>query len=98
ARYYHHPLGDVLSTALPTLLRKGAPTQRFVETELVLVNGASDGARAPRQAAALEFVAAAGGRVGRASLSDAGFEARVVNPLLRRGLVEVGTRPEAQRT
>ncbi|MEE9319218.1 MAG: primosomal protein N' [Granulosicoccus sp.] len=25
SRYYHHPLGDVLSSALPTLLRKGRP-------------------------------------------------------------------------
>jgi primosomal protein N' (replication factor Y) len=96
ARYYHHPLGDVLSTALPTLLRKGTPTQRFVETELVLVNGAADGSRAPRQAAALEFVAAAGGRIGRAALTDAGFEARIVNRLLERGLLEIDTRLETQ--
>src|SRR5262245_42117942 len=42
ARYYHHPLGDVLFTAIPTLLRKGAPAERFVETEIVLANGSSD--------------------------------------------------------
>jgi primosomal protein N' (replication factor Y) len=27
ARYYHHPIGEVLSTALPTVLRRGHPLQ-----------------------------------------------------------------------
>lgn len=29
ARYYHHPLGEVLWTALPTKLRRGDPVEKF---------------------------------------------------------------------
>ena len=34
ARYYQHPIGEVIATALPALLRKGAPATAEVEVVL----------------------------------------------------------------
>ena len=61
ARYYHHPLGEVVATLLPTLLRQGEPaeaigryiwrltaTGRFVEPSTL--------SRAPRQQQALSLL------------------------------------------
>lgn len=59
ARYYHHPLGEVLAEALPALLRKGAPARSRTERYWQLTdNGqhvsADQVQRAPRQWQALE--------------------------------------------
>uniref|UniRef100_UPI000B3547FE replication restart helicase PriA n=1 Tax=Crenothrix polyspora TaxID=360316 RepID=UPI000B3547FE len=59
SRYYHHPLGDVYSTALPALLRQGKPAIIPVEERYVLTGQGKAIAsgqlqRAPRQKALLE--------------------------------------------
>jgi primosomal protein N' (replication factor Y) len=58
SRYYHHPIGEALATALPVLLRQGhAPTA--ADTTAVRLTAAGQAvdpatlARAPRQAAVL---------------------------------------------
>jgi primosomal protein N' (replication factor Y) len=64
--YYHHPIGEVVATALPALLRQGKalnPVMRFVA---VTDAGASADVetlakRAPRQAELLELLIDAGG-------------------------------------
>ena len=93
--YYHHPIGEVAATALPTLLRQGKGLHPVVET--LVATGAADATdieglarRAPKQAELLETVCDAGGN---------GIEAseltellpnwrRVVRALLEKGLVE----------
>lgn len=64
--YYHHPIGEVVATALPALLRQGKalhPTQTFVAisdagTSVDIENLAR---RAPKQAELLETLIDAGG-------------------------------------
>ena len=92
--YYHHPIGEVVSAALPAFLRQGKPLHPVVE-----VIGAADlgtaadieslAKRAPKQAELLETLVDAGGN---------GFEAdhltevlpnwrRVAKALFEKGLI-----------
>jgi len=59
AEYYHHPLGEAVSSALPRALRLGAPAtareERWLLTETgALAAAAGEPRRAPRQRALLE--------------------------------------------
>jgi primosomal protein N' (replication factor Y) (superfamily II helicase) len=65
AEYYHHPIGEVLASALPKALRVGAATtateERWHVTEAGVAAGmAGEPRRAPRQRALLEFLRAHG--------------------------------------
>jgi primosomal protein N' (replication factor Y) len=59
SRYYHHPLGDCLETAMPALLRQGRPARPARERQWRLTDEGRDTdaneilRRAPRQAALL---------------------------------------------
>ncbi len=62
ARYYHHPIGETLSTALPALLRKPLrPSQRSRMVWTLTESGRQQAAQpppgAPRQAAVLKALA-----------------------------------------
>jgi primosomal protein N' (replication factor Y) len=65
SQYYHHPLGEVLSAALPKLARAGAPSRATTEcwyltregTEALAANTLS---RAPRQREVLESLGSEG--------------------------------------
>jgi primosomal protein N' (replication factor Y) len=62
ADYYHHPLGEVIATALPKLLREGAPLQERSFVWAITTAGrraleAGEGKRAPQQRALLERLA-----------------------------------------
>jgi primosomal protein N' (replication factor Y) (superfamily II helicase) len=61
AHYYHHPVGDVIATALPTLLRQGQPAERQHEqvwqaTETGLATTEKQLKRAPKQQQALTYI------------------------------------------
>ncbi|MEJ2360986.1 MAG: primosomal protein N' [Gammaproteobacteria bacterium] len=61
ARYYQHPLGEVLQTAMPVLLRQGKPAQAATEKIWLLTEAgkeitADDVRRAPRQWALLQLL------------------------------------------
>ena len=61
AGYYHHPLGEVIASALPKALRVGAPAvaveERWLLTEAgVRAAGAGEPRRAPRQRALLAWL------------------------------------------
>ena len=63
--YYHHPIGEVVAAALPTLLRQGRPLYPTVETIAITEVGASAdiealARRAPKQAELLELLVDAG--------------------------------------
>jgi primosomal protein N' (replication factor Y) len=90
--YYHHPVGEVVSAALPALLRKGKGLHPVVE--MLVATGAAAttdiealARRAPRQAELLETVCDAGGN---------GIEANELTELLpnwrrtAKGLLEKG--------
>lgn len=64
--YYHHPIGEVVSAALPALLRQGKPLHPTVERVAITDSGAQENIdmltqRAPRQAELLEALIDAGG-------------------------------------
>ena len=65
--YYHHPIGEVISAALPKLLREGAPlvsqTEYWTATDAGAVAlAAGEPKRAPKQRELLERLVAAGTR------------------------------------
>ncbi|HPF26799.1 MAG: primosomal protein N' [Steroidobacteraceae bacterium] len=62
ARYYHHPIGEVVAAALPKLARQGATAVELLECWHATQAGleaiaAGEPRRAPKQRAVLEFVA-----------------------------------------
>jgi primosomal protein N' (replication factor Y) len=93
AEYYHHPIGEVVATALPKALRLGAPSvareERWVLSEAgaALLSG-GEPRRAPKQRALLEFLAAPRGT---AELAGQFGEWRTAaRALLARGLIVSG--------
>ena len=92
--YYHHPLGEVVSTALPTVLRAGKPAQiRQIERWRVpesMVNGnAEELKRAPLQRRVYEFIRDAENPVPREMLTEVSANWRsAVNALVDRGWIE----------
>ena len=98
ARYYHHPLGEVLRQALPGLLRRGRaaapapePIFRLSAAGREVPPGAIE-RRAPRQARALELLAAAGA-VPAAELRRTGIGTDTLQRLLQRGWIEPAAAP-----
>ena len=68
ADYYHHPLGELLSAAVPKALREGRPSEPEQSFWLLTSAGRAAledglGSRAPRQMALLRLLAAAPGGV-----------------------------------
>jgi len=75
AEYYHHPVGQVLATALPVLLRRGAGVAATEERWTVTGSGteaaaAGEPRRAPRQRALLDFLLSRGGSAAAGDLSE----------------------------
>ena len=90
ADYYHHPIGEVLATAVPALLRQGKPL--YEETALWSATGdpATLSGRARRQRQLLEFIVERD-HVSRNDLTDAGFSSALLRQLLDKGLVRERT-------
>ncbi len=94
SRYYHHPIGEALATALPVLLRQGqAPTAADITAvRLTAAGQAADPAtlaRAPRQVAVLAALHAQPEGIERSAL-DA--PAAVLRALADKGWIETFTR------
>src|SRR5215469_7953204 len=75
AEYYHHPIGQVLASALPKALRLGAGTAETQECWAVTGAGAAAAAvgeprRAPRQRALLDLLICAGGNAAAQALDE----------------------------
>jgi primosomal protein N' (replication factor Y) len=75
ADYYHHPLGEVIATALPKLLREGAPLQERSFVWAITTAGrraleAGEAKRAPQQRALLERLARDEAGVPKDELAD----------------------------
>jgi primosomal protein N' (replication factor Y) len=92
AQYYHHPIGEVMSQAMPGLLRRGRDAAEAATRILRLTpagraeDPAKRRARAPRQAAALELLA--GGSLAETELRRAGVTADVQRRLEASALIE----------
>ena len=66
SNYYHHPVGEVVAAALPTILRHGKPLHPVVEMIAITDLGEKTdiealAKRAPKQAELLEALCDAGG-------------------------------------
>ena len=96
ANYYHHPLGDVLFSAMPKMLRNGAPA---VRDEIVWrLTGAGRTANdagtrlGSRQSALVDLIGSDGATA--AAIATAGHMT-AVRALVKRGWLESFSRPEA---
>jgi primosomal protein N' (replication factor Y) len=93
ADYYHHPIGDVLDTALPTLLRKGKPalaTAAFYWqiTEQGLAVNLETLSRARRQIDVMKWLAMHPGGVSAAQLKEQGVPSAILKAVCEKGWVE----------
>ena len=90
SRYYQHPLGEVIANALPLRLRKGEPLLEVRITRWSLTAGGALQdptrlSRAPRQAALLRQLQAAGGTLEQRALIQAGGTPAVLRTLEEKG-------------
>ncbi len=94
SRYYHHPLGDAVQTALPKLLRREravnvADPCQYVVTAAGAAAKEADFSRAPVQWRLLEYLRDAG--QGKTAVECRLFDSRwsqAIKPLLKKSLVE----------
>lgn len=87
AGYYHHPIGEVMATALPVLLRQGEAIQAPTSRLLALAGDTDPLGRAPRQRALYEQLQASNGLTSDA-LAQADMTRAVIKGLIDRGLAE----------
>lgn len=90
ARYYHHPLGDVLASALPTSLRKGGDLPREHLWRLsTLGKGLPTNAlpRAPKQQALLQLLQQHES-LSKDALAAAGISTATIRSLKKKALIE----------
>ena len=90
AEYYQHPLGEVLSAAVPAAIRRGAPAHRAMHAWRLSVRGLEESAAprprlGPRQQALLERLGA--GPLPAEDVNAAGF-GDALRSLQRRGWLE----------
>jgi primosomal protein N' (replication factor Y) (superfamily II helicase) len=92
ADYYHHPLGEVLASALPKALREGAPALAREERWVATAAGAEQARageprRAPKQRALLKLLADAGGSSASTLDGELGSWREAARALLAKGLI-----------
>ena len=87
AAYYHHPIGEVVSTMLPAKARRGAPARRVRDAMWLPCDAAhANWARAPRQREVHERLCALGGAAD-SELKTVGIARRVLAALEAKHLV-----------
>ncbi len=90
ADYYHHPLGEVLSTMLPNALMKGAELSWRQEPIWQRTSLEVNLARAPRQQQLLEFIDSENGSTTAVAIRAAGFSSAMIDGLVQKGALEPG--------
>ncbi|MDR3491129.1 MAG: primosomal protein N' [Gammaproteobacteria bacterium] len=90
AEYYHHPLGDVLETALPTLLRQGKPLALSQETYWTVTPEAlaldfTSLNRSPRQQELLSWLIQHPEGVSKRQIKERDIPSTMMNTLCKKG-------------
>lgn len=93
ADYYHHPIGEVLATSVPALLRRGAPLYESVTFWHAQSGPEQLSGRARRQRELLEFIVEQKG-ITRRDLDTSGFNLALLRQLTGKGLVREENRVE----
>lgn len=98
ADYYHHPIGDVLSNALPILLRQGKPASAALQwfwfaTEQGQAVDINSLKRSPKQQQAL--AALRQGRIWRHQVAELDFTDAALQSLRTKGLAELNSEAPA---
>jgi len=93
ARYYHHPLGEVLATLLPAAARRGAALTLPAEECWRLLEDDAAVPGAPRQQALLAWLRSAGGHASTRAIYVAGFSRALLRAVAARGLIVRGEQP-----
>lgn len=93
AAYYHHPIGEVLATALPASLRKGESATLRGELIWRLTHKGQHAdpahlARAPRQQEALQYLQQHPNGLSRLALTAFDIRTQALNALEKKGWVE----------
>jgi len=97
SRYYHHPIGDVLCSALPVLLRQGKPANLEHREIFTLVADATAAIPSQKKATLQHSVYSVLAEAGNQAIDASTFAAMsprwrsAMKPLIQRGLVEAGT-------
>lgn len=96
--YYHHPLGEVYATLLPTAARRGAvPEPRWPLSWTAAPGDSARLARAPRQRGAFETLQGLGVGVPEQELRALGIDRRTLVALRDKGLVSAAETKPAYR-
>ncbi len=92
--YYHHPLGEVFATMLPSAAMRGAAfTWNREEIWRRTAAPLPPLERAPRQRALVAFLDERGGWATGADIRAGGFSSALIAALEKKGAVEPGARP-----
>lgn len=86
ADYYHHPIGEVLHTALPVLLRQGESTSGSYQRLIPLWTDPELLSKAPRQRALLVALLDQG--LSKPELKDQEFTAAIIKGVIEKGAAE----------
>ncbi|MCY3819168.1 MAG: primosomal protein N' [Gammaproteobacteria bacterium] len=87
--YYHHPLGEVYATLLPSAAKRGAlPKPRWPLAWTAATDDGGRLARAPRQRQAFETLQGLGATVPERELRTAGIDRRTLAALADKGLAQ----------
>ncbi|MFT7091013.1 MAG: primosomal protein N' (replication factor Y) [Candidatus Azotimanducaceae bacterium] len=101
ADYYHHPIGEVLHTALPVLLRQGESTTGSYQRLIPLWTDPEPLSKAPRQralvVALLEQNQSNGQGLSKAELKDQEFTTAIIKGVIEKGAAEWQTFQDAPK-
>jgi primosomal protein N' (replication factor Y) len=93
SNYYHHPIGDVITNALPKLLREGRIAEKFQMpiwqlTEIGLNEEPENIKRSTKQRALLKFLKSIKKPISREELTQQSFDNATIQAFEKKGFIE----------
>jgi primosomal protein N' (replication factor Y) len=97
ADYYHHPIGEVLHTAMPVLLRQGESTNGSYQRLVPLWSNTDPLSKAPRQRALLMALLEQKQGLVKSELAEFEFTAAIIKGLIEKGAADWQTFEEVPK-